>query len=185
MGLRIAGRTLNNLRYADNTLLMAVEKEQLKVIIRKLKTGSEKAGMYFNIRKTKTTESWRSFEVDGEEIEVADDFFFLGALVECEGRCEKEIRRRIMLGKVAMQGLEEIWKDKQVSLQIKTRIVNTVIFPVIIIIMSGMASSGRHVCFLSHRILAFFHVFTTLSGFFLETLVCIKRYCRRGDCSQT
>src|SRR6218665_368052 len=79
-----------------------------------------------------TTESWRSFEVDGEEIEVIADFSFLGALVECKGRCEKEIRRRITLGKVAVQGLEKIWKDKHVSLQTKTRIVNAMIFPVIL-----------------------------------------------------
>src|SRR6218665_1331234 len=90
VGVRIAGRTVNNLRYADDTTLMAGKKEQLKFIIRKLKTESEKAGMHFNIKKTKimTTESWRSFEVDGEEIEVVADFSFLGALVECEGRCE-------------------------------------------------------------------------------------------------
>src|SRR6218665_1938648 len=79
-----------------------------------------------------TTESWRSFEVEGEEIEVVEDFSLLGALVECEGECEKEIRRRITLGKVAMRGLERIWKDKHVSRQTKTRIVNSMIFPVIL-----------------------------------------------------
>src|SRR6218665_1694218 len=80
---------------ADDTigLPMAGKREQLKFIIRKLKTESEKAEMYFNIKKTMITESWKSFEVDGEEIEVVADFSFLGALVECEGRCEKEIRR--------------------------------------------------------------------------------------------
>jgi len=134
VGVGIAGRTVNNLRYADDTTLMAGKKEQLKVIIRKLKTESEKAGMYFNIKKTKImkTESWRSFEVDGEEIEVVAGFSFLGALVECEGGCEKEIRRRITLDKVAMQGLEKIWKDKHVSLQKKMRIVNAMTFPVIL-----------------------------------------------------
>src|SRR6218665_2507641 len=79
-----------------------------------------------------TTESWIHFEVDGEEVEVIEDFSFLVSLVECEGRGVKEIRRRITLHKVAMQGLEKIWKDKHVSLQTKTRIVNAMIFPVLI-----------------------------------------------------
>jgi len=70
--------------------------------------------------------------VDEEDIAVVDGFSFLGALIECEGRCEKEIRRRITLGKVAMQGLEKIWKDKHISLQTKTRIVNAMICPVIL-----------------------------------------------------
>src|SRR6218665_3597584 len=79
-----------------------------------------------------TTESWRSFEVEGEEIEVVEDFSLLGALVECEGRCEKEIRRRITLGKVAMQSLEKILKDKHVSWETRRRILNAMIFPVIL-----------------------------------------------------
>ena len=73
-----------------------------------------------------------SFELDGEQIEVVEDFSLLGALVGCEGGCEKEIQRRITLGKVAMQGIEKIWKDKHASLQTKTRIVNAMIFPVIL-----------------------------------------------------
>src|SRR6218665_2108264 len=82
-----------------------------------------------------TTESWRSFEVDEEDIAVVDGFSFLGALIECEGRCEKEIRRRITLGKLAMQGLQKIWKDKHtslVSLPTKTRTVNAMIFSMIL-----------------------------------------------------
>jgi hypothetical protein len=99
-----------------------------------LKKESEKAGMYFNIKKTKimTTANWRSFEVDGEEIEVVTSFCFLGAMIENEGGCEKEIRRRITLGKVAMIGLDKIWKDKSISLMTKTRIVKAMVFPVVL-----------------------------------------------------
>ena len=133
-GVRIAGRIVNNLRYADDTTLLAGKKEELKNNIRKLRIASEKAGMYFNIKKTKimTTESWRSFEVDGVEIEVVSSFCFLGALIDREGSCEGEIRRRITLGKGAMQGLEKIWKDKFVSLGTKTRIVKAMVFPVVL-----------------------------------------------------
>ena len=133
-GVRIAGKTVNNLRYADDTTLLAGKKEVLKNNIRKLRLESEKAGLFFNIKKTKimTTESWRSFEVDGEEIEVVSSFCFLGATIAREGGCEREIRRRITLGKGAMQGLEKIWKDKSVSLETKTRIVKAMIIPVVL-----------------------------------------------------
>ena len=98
-GVKIAGRIVNNLRYADDTTLLAGKSKDLKDIIKALKKESEKAGMYFNIKKTKimTTANWRSFEVDGEEIEVVTSFCFLGAMTENEGGCEKEIRRRITL----------------------------------------------------------------------------------------
>src|SRR3984885_9034063 len=121
--VRIAGRTLNNLRYTDDTTLLAREKEGLKDIIRKLKIESEKAGLYFNIKKTKimTTDNWKSFEVDGEAIEVVTSFSFLEAMIVREGGCDREIRRRITLGSMAMQGMEKIWKDKHVSLMTKTR----------------------------------------------------------------
>src|ERR1700733_13050358 len=133
-GVRIAGRTLNNLRYADDTTLLAGKKEGLKDIIRKLKIESEKAGLYFNIKKTKimTTENWKSFEVDGEVIEVVTSFSFLGAMIVREGGCDGEIRRRITLGRMAMQGMEKIWKDKHVSIMTKTRIVKAMIFPVVL-----------------------------------------------------
>lgn len=133
-GVRIAGRIVNNLRYADDTTLLAEKKEKLKDNIRRLKCASEKAGMYFNIKKTKimTTEKWSYFEVDGEEIEVVSSFCFLGAMMESEGGCEREIRRRITLGKTATQGLEKIWKDKSVSLGTKTRIVKAMILPVVL-----------------------------------------------------
>src|SRR6218665_1917871 len=92
-GVKIAGRTLNNLRYADDTTLMAGKKDLAK-LKRRLKRESEKAGLCFNIKKTKimTIANWDSFEIDGEEIGVVKSFTFLGSEVEKEGRCNKEIK---------------------------------------------------------------------------------------------
>jgi hypothetical protein len=120
-GVRIAGRTLNNLRYADDTTLMAGIKEDLTELMRRLKKESEQAGLYFNIKKTKimTTAEWDRFELDGEEIEVTKSFTFLGSIIEKEGKCELEIRRRVAIGKAAMIGLEKIWRDKHVSIDTK------------------------------------------------------------------
>src|SRR6218665_2873566 len=117
-GVKIAGRTLNNLRHTDDTTLMAGKKADLARLIRGLKRESEKAGLYFNIKKTKimTTANWNSFEIDVEEIEVVSSFTFLGSEVEKEGRCDKEIKRRVAIGKATMIGLEKLWQDKHVSI---------------------------------------------------------------------
>jgi len=106
--VKIARKTLNNLRYADDTTLMAGKKADLTKLIRRLKRESEKVGLYFNIKKTKimTTAKWDRFEIDGEEIEVVTSFTFLGSEVEKEGRCDKEIKRRVAIGKATMIGLE-------------------------------------------------------------------------------
>ena len=132
-GVKIAGKILNNLRYADDTTLLAGKKNDLVELIRRVKRESEKAGLYFNIKKTKimTTAAWESFEVDGEEIEVVASFTFLGSMIEKGGRSEMEIKRRITLGKTAMNGLSKIWKDKHVSVETKKRLVRALIFPVV------------------------------------------------------
>ena len=133
-GVRIAGQLLNNLRYADDTTLLAGRKEGLEILIRRLRKESEKAGLFFNIKKTKvmTTEDWEKFEIDGEEIQVVTSFCFLGSMIEREGRCEAEVRRRIALGKSAMQGMGKIWRDRHVSLETKTGLVKTMIFPIVL-----------------------------------------------------
>jgi hypothetical protein len=97
-GVRIAGKVVNNLRYADDTTLLAGKKEVLKNNIRKLRLESEKAGLYFNIKKTKimTTENWRSFEVDGEEIEVVSSFCFLGATIDREGDARERYAEELL-----------------------------------------------------------------------------------------
>src|SRR5688572_22514132 len=96
-GVRIAGKVVNNLRYADDTTLLA-GKKALKNNIRKLTPESEKAGLYFNIKKTKvmTTESWKSFEVDGEEIEVVSSFCFLGATIDREGDARERYAEELL-----------------------------------------------------------------------------------------
>src|ERR1043165_9917738 len=107
-GVRIAGRTLNNLRYADDTTLLAGKKTDLIEMIRRLKKESEKAGLYFNMTKTKIMSTGEdSFEVDGEELETVSSFTFLGSVIEREGKCDLEIKRRIALGKNAMNGMEK------------------------------------------------------------------------------
>ena len=88
----------------------------LTKLIRRLKRESEKTGLYFNIKKTKTKDS---FEIDGEEIEVVTSFTFLGSEVEKEGRCDKKIKRRGAIGKATMIGLEELWRDKHMSIDTK------------------------------------------------------------------
>src|SRR6218665_1560452 len=101
---------------------MAGKKADLTKLIRRLKRESEKAGLYFNIKKTKimTTANWDSFELDGEEIEVVTSFTFLGSEVEKDGRCDKEIKRRVAIGKATMIGLEKLWRDKHVCIDTKT-----------------------------------------------------------------
>ena len=113
---------------------MAGRKDDLAELIRRLKRESEKAGLYFNIKKTKimTTAEWDTFEMDGEEIGVVTSLSFLGSMVEKEGRCDKEVRRRISMGKAAMQGMDKIWRDRHVSLQTKTRLVKAMIFPIVL-----------------------------------------------------
>jgi hypothetical protein len=133
-GVRIAGKILNNLRYADDTTLLAGKRDDLVELIRRVRKESEKAGLYFNVKKTKvmTTAKWENFEVDGETIEVVSSFTFLGSMIEKEGRSDMEIRRRVIMGKTAMNGLEKIWKDKYVSRETKKRLVRALIFPVVL-----------------------------------------------------
>ena len=132
-GIKIAGRIMNNLRYADDTTLLAGKKTDLVELIRRLKSESEKAGLYFNIKKTKvmSTEEEDSFEIDGEEIETVTSFTFLGSVIEKEGKCDMEINRRVAIGKAAMNGLEKIWKDKHVSIDTKKRLVKALIIPTV------------------------------------------------------
>ena len=127
-GIRIAGRTVNNLRYA-----LTGKKTDLVEMIRKLKRESEKAGLYFNIKKTKimTTGEEDSFEIDGEEIETVTSFTFLGSVIEREGKCDMEIKRWVAIGKTAMNGMEKIWKDKHVSIDTKKRLVRALIIPTV------------------------------------------------------
>jgi hypothetical protein len=133
-GVRIGGRKLNNLRYADDTTLAADKTEGLKTLIGKVKSASEKAGLFLNVKKTKVmaTAQINSFKVDNEDIEVVKSFNFLGSTIEQEGDCRMEIGRRMSMGRAAMTGLSKIWKDRDISVATKSRLVKALVFPVML-----------------------------------------------------
>ena len=120
-GISIGGRTVTNLRYADDTTLLAGTKEDLIELVGRVRRASEKAGLYLNVGKTKvmTTLDIGEVTVDGKDIEIVTKFVFLGALITEDGLCEKEVRRRIAMGKAAMGGLTSICKDRGVTLETK------------------------------------------------------------------
>jgi hypothetical protein len=130
--VRIGGRLLNNLRYADDTTLAASTSNGLQNLIGKVKTASEKAGLFLNVKKTKvmTTAQLDSFKAADETLEVVKSFSFLGSTVTDDGNCGTEIARRIALGKVAMSGLNKIWKDRSISVSTKVRLVKALVFPI-------------------------------------------------------
>jgi len=131
-GVKIGGRNLNNLRYADDTTLLANRELGLQKIIENVKCASENAGLYLNVKKTKimSTNEMDTLKVDGEAIEVVNSFQFLGSTITKDGECKEEIRKRIMLGRTAMSGLDKIWKDKNITKKTKVRLVKALVFPV-------------------------------------------------------
>ena len=134
IGVRMGGRKINNLRYADDTTLLAESKEELLQLVTSVIEKSAQAGLYLNLKKTKimSTEEIEEFEVDGEKIGVVRDFIFLGAKIEESGSCKGEILRRLALGRAAMTGLTKIWKEKDITITTKCRIVNALVFPVVL-----------------------------------------------------
>ena len=128
-GVKIAGRNINNLRYADDTTLMA-ESEELKSLLLKVKEESEKVGLKFNIQRTKITASGpiTSWEIDGETV---SDFIFLGSKITADGDCSHEIKRRLLLGRKAMTNLDSIFKSRDITLPAKFRLVKAMVFPVV------------------------------------------------------
>ena len=113
-GIKIAGRHINNLRYADDTTLMAESKEELKSLLMKVKEESEKVGLKFNIQKTKIMAFCPiiSWQIDGETMETVIDFIFLGSKTIADGDCSHEIKRRLLLGRIAMTNLDSILKSR-------------------------------------------------------------------------
>ena len=111
-GIKIAGRNINNLRYADDTTLMAQSEEELKSLLMKVKEQSEKVGLNFNIQKTKIMASGpiTSWQIDGETMETVIDFIFLGSKITADGDCRHEIKRCLLLGRKAMTNLDSILK---------------------------------------------------------------------------
>ena len=116
-GIKIAGRNINNLRYADDTTLMA-ESEELKSLLMKVKEESEKVGLKLNIQKTKVMASGpiTSWEIDGETVETVSDFIFLGSKITADGDCSHEITRCMLFGRNAMTNLDSILKSRDITL---------------------------------------------------------------------
>ena len=130
-GLKIAGRSINNLRYADDTTLMAESEEELKSLL--VKVESEKVGLKLNIQKTKIKAYGpiTSWEIDGETVETVSDFIFWGSKITADGDCSHEIKRRLLLGRKVMTNLDSILKSRDITLPTKVRLVKAMVFPVV------------------------------------------------------
>ena len=132
-GIKIAGRNINNLRYADDTTFMAESEEELKSLLMKMKEESEKAGLKLNIQTTKIMASGpiTSWQIDGETVETVADVIFLGCKITVDGDCSPEIKRRLLLGRKVMINLESILKSRDITLPTKVRLVKAMVFPVV------------------------------------------------------
>ena len=132
-GIKIAGRNINNLRYADDTTLMANSGEELKSLLMKVKEESEKAGLKLNIQKTKIRASGpiTSWQIDGETMKTVTDFIFLGSKITADGDCSHEIKRRLLLGRKAMTNLDSILNSRDITLLTKVCLVKAMVFPVV------------------------------------------------------
>ena len=132
-GIEIAGRNINNLRYADDTILMAVSKEKLKNLVMKVKEESEKSRLKLNIQKTKIMASGpiTSWQIDGETMETVTDCIFLGSKITEEGDCSHEIKRHLLLGRKAITNLDSILKSRDITLPTKVRLVKAMVFPAV------------------------------------------------------
>ena len=124
-GTKIAGRNISNLRYADDTTLMAESEEELKSLLMKVKVESEKVGLKLSIQKTKIMASGpiSSWEIDGETVETVSDFVFLGSKITSDGDCSHEIKRRLLLGRKVMTNLDSIFKSRDITLPTKVSLV--------------------------------------------------------------
>ena len=124
-GIEVTGRNINNLRYADDTTLMAESEEKLKSLLKKVKVESEKVGFKLNIQNTKIMASGpiTSWEIDGETV---SDFIFLGSKITADGDCSHEIKRHLLLGRKAMTNLDSILKNRDITLPTKVHLVKAV-----------------------------------------------------------
>ena len=131
-GIKVSRRNISNLRYADDTTLMA-ESEELKSLLMKVKAESEKFGLKLNIQKTKIIASGpiTSWQIDGETVETVADFIFLGSKITADDNCNHEIKRRLLLGRKVMTNLESIFKVRDITLPTKIHLVKAMVFPVV------------------------------------------------------
>ena len=132
-GIKIARRNINNLRYADNTTLLAESEEELKSLLMKMKVESEKVGLKLNIQKTKIMASSpiTSWQIDGETVETVADFILGGSKIIADGDCSHEIKRHLLLGSKVMTNLDSILKSRDITLSTKIHLVKAMVFPVV------------------------------------------------------
>ena len=132
-GIKISGRNINNLRYADDTTLMAESEEELKSLLRKVKEESEKVGLKLNMQKTKIMASGpiTSWQIDGETVETVSDFIFLGSKITADGDFNHKIKRRLLLGRKVMTNLNSIFKSRDITLPTKVHLVKAMVFPLV------------------------------------------------------
>ena len=132
-GIKIAGRNINNLRYADDTTPMAESEEELTSLLMKVKEESEKVGLKLNIQKTEITASGpiTSWQINGETVETVADFILGGSKINVDGDCSHEINRRFLLGRKVMTNLDSIIKSRDITLSTKVHLVKAMIFPVV------------------------------------------------------
>ena len=132
-GIKIARRNINNLRYADDTTLMAASEEELKSLLMKVKEESQKVGLKLNIQKTKimASDPITSWQIDGETVETIADFIFLGFKITADGDCSHEINRCLLLGRKVTTKLDSILKSRDITLSTKVHLVKAMVFPVV------------------------------------------------------
>ena len=131
-GIKIAGRNINNLRYADDTTLMAENEEEPKSLLMKAKEENEKAGLKLSIHKTKIIASGliTSWQIAGENVEIVTDFIFYGSKITADGDCSHEIKRHLLLGRKAMTNIDSVLKSRDIALLTKVHIVKAMVFPI-------------------------------------------------------
>ena len=132
-GIKIAGRNISNLKYADDTTIMAESEEELKSLLMKVKEESEKVGLKLNIQKMKIMASGptTSWQIDGDTVETVADFIFWGSKITADGDCSHEIKRCLFLGRKVMTNLDSILKSRDITLLTKFRLVKAMVFPVV------------------------------------------------------
>ena len=130
-GIKNAGRNINNLRYPDDTTLMAESEEELKSLIMKVKEESEKVGLKLNKTKIMASGPITLWEIDGETVETVADFVSLGSQITVDGDCSHEIKRCLLLGRKVMTNLDSIFKSRDITLMTKIRLVKAMVFPVV------------------------------------------------------
>ena len=133
-GIKIAGRNINHLRYADDTTLMAESEEELKSLLMKVKEETEKFGLKLNVQKRNIMASGpiTSWQIDGETVKTVSDFLFWGSKITADGDCRHEIKRCLLLGRKVMTNLDSIFKSRDITLPTKVRLVKAMVFPVVV-----------------------------------------------------